>query len=413
MTKPHIVYLTQYYLTDASPGGQRHFRHVRHLLDQGYRVTVISSYVNYQTRQVPEQFVGRKVVVEEQGDLRIIWTYAYPGYGRDLVSRLRNYFSFTWNALVQGNRVGKADVVLVSSPPLFLGMTGWLLARRWGVPMLFEVRDLWPETAVAMGFVTNPVIVRPAEWLEKGLYRTAAHVIALTEGIRDGVIRHGIAPEKVTLIPNAADLDMFPTPECTSVAHPLIPRNPGDFVAVFAGVHSTYSALPTLIHAAQQLQVTHPHIRIVLVGTGDSKAGLIELTGHLRVQNVTFVDQQPKRAIPGILAAADCCILPYQNLDLFRGALPNKTFDYLAAGRPIVVAVLDGELSRLIGTAGAGLVVPPEDPAALAEALVSLAERPAVCAAMGQAGRAYVERHFDRRSVLERYGRLFREVLAR
>jgi colanic acid biosynthesis glycosyl transferase WcaI len=392
-----VLYVSQYFVTGDQPGGVRHWRHARALRDAGHEVSVVTSYVQHKERTVPEAYRGRRIVRETEDGLDVWRTYATPGYGRDLASRLANYLSFAVLATVAGMRVPRPDVVVASSPSLPAAAGAALVALVRRARFVLEVRDLWPESAVAMGLVRErsamALAARALAWF---CYRRADRVIALTEGIRDGVAAKGVDPRRIVLITNGIDLDGPPPPPVE------VPVPEDAFVAMYVGAHGTYSSLDTVLQAAEALR-DDKGIRFVLVGGGDRKPALVAEARRRGLANVAFVDPVPKRDVPGWLARASVCLLPYQDRPLFAGALPNKTFDYMGAGRPIVAAVPPGELSRLVEAAGCGLAVPPEDPRAMADAVLRLFQDGALAARLGAAGAGFVRTHYDRRVLAERF----------
>jgi len=243
-------------------------------------------------------------------------------------------------------------------------------------------------------------VIAAARGLERFCYRRAERVVALTEGIRDGVIAGGVNPALVTLITNGIDLPPAGAPAANGGAPVPVPDDA--FVAMYVGQHGTYNSLGTVLDAADRLR-GEPGIRFVLVGGGDRKSALVQEAERRGLSNVSFVDPVPKREVPSWLARADACILPYQDRELFAGALPNKAFDYLGAGRPIVASAPEGELTRLVREAGCGLSAPPEDGAALAEAVRRLAADRDAAARMGAAGAAYARERYDRRTLAARF----------
>jgi glycosyltransferase involved in cell wall biosynthesis len=392
-----VLYVSQYFVRADQAGGVRHWHHTRALAARGHDVHVVTSYVQHKERHVPERYRGRRIVREAEDGMTVWRTYATPGYGRDLRSRLANYLSFAFWAGVAGLRAPRPDVVVASSPSLPAAAGAALVAIVKRAPLVLEVRDLWPDSAVAMGLVRHgSAMYRMARALEWFCYRRAAHVVALTEGIRDGVIAKGVPPARVTLITNGVD------PAPASALPARIPVPDDAFVAMYVGAHGTYSALGTVLDAAERLR-DHPGIRFVLVGGGDQKPTLEDEARRRDLTNVAFVDPVPKSDVPTWLARADVCLLPYQDKALFAGALPNKTFDYMGAGKPIIAAVPPGELSRLVETAECGIAIRPEDPDAMADAVRRLASDRALAARWGAAGAGFVCAHYDRRVLAERF----------
>ncbi len=393
-----VTYVSQYFVSADQPGGVRHWQHTRALARAGHRVSVVTSYVQHKERTIPERYRRRKIVREEEGGLDVWRVYSTPGYGRDLRSRVASYGTFAWWAALAIVRAPRPDVVVASSPSLPSAAAAAAIARARDARFVLEVRDLWPDSAVAMGLVRDARTIALARRLEAYCYRRADRIIALTEGIRDGMIAQGVNPAKITLITNGVDLEIGPD-ELPAIDH-QVPE--GAFVAMYVGAHGTYSSLETVLDAADRLRDL-PAARVVLVGGGDRKAALVEEARSRGLDNVVFIDSVPKREVPSWLARADVCLLPYQDNALFAGALPNKAFDYLGAARPIIAAAPVGELTRMVEAAGCGLAVPPEDGAALAAAIRRLATDRQGARRMGESGRAYALEHYDRAVLAARF----------
>jgi len=394
-----VLYISQYFVSADQPGGVRHWQHTRALARAGHDVSVVTSYVQHKERTVPERYAGRKMVHEVEDGLDVWRTYSTPGYGRDLRSRVASYGTFAWWSALASLRTPKPDVVVASSPSLPSAAAAAALARVRGARFLLEVRDLWPDSAIAMGLVNDTRTIAVARALEKYCYRRADRIVALTEGIRDGMIDLGVSPAKITLITNGVDLEIGGVEGAPPAPAPV----PDDaFVAMYVGAHGTYSSLETVLDAADRLRDL-PEARVVLVGGGDRKPSLVEEAERRKLDNVVFIDSVPKREVPAWLARADVCLLPYQDNPLFAGALPNKAFDYLGAARPIIAAAPTGELTAMVERAGCGVAVPPEDGAALAAAIRALAADREGARRMGASGRAYALEHYDRAALAARF----------
>ena len=403
-----VLYVSQYFVSGDQPGGVRHWQHCRALARAGHQVTVVTSYVQHKERTIPEEYRGRRIVRAREDGLDVVRTYSTPGYGRDLRSRLSNYGTFALWSLIAELRLPRPDVVVASSPSLPAAAAAAAVARARRARFLLEVRDLWPDSAVAMGLVTDPRVIAAARRVEHYCYRRADRIVALTEGIRDGIVRSGVVPAgRVSLITNGVDLDVSPDPALPA----RLPVPDDAVVAMFVGAHGTYSSLETVLGAADLLR-DDPRIRVVLVGGGDRKPALQQQAAEMALPNVDFIDPVPKRQVPAFLERAGLCLLPYQDRELFAGALPNKVFDYLAAGRPILAAAPAGELTRLVDAAGCGWSVPPEDPTAMASAIRHAADDPAQAAARGRAGREYALQHYDRARLAARFVSLVDDLAA-
>ncbi|RME42568.1 MAG: glycosyltransferase [Caldilineae bacterium] len=391
-----LLYVTQYYASKDQPGGSRHDQHIRALMAHGYRVTLVTSYVKNRLRVIPPQYRGVFIAREQDGDLQIYKTYAYPHYGRDFWTRMLNYFSFFFFALLAGLKAPPCDVVFASSPSLFVGLAGYLLSKLRRATFVFEVRDLWVDSAIVMGALRNPFLIWLSRRLERFLYRRARRIIAVTKGIREGIIGEGIPPEKVVLVPNGVDDDLFAT--LPDDRRESIRRQygwDGRFVALYAGTLARSDGLEAIVRAAATL--THyRNLQIVFLGDGEVKPRLTAMAEETHLANVTFLPSQPKCRVPHFIAAADVCLMPVKNDPFFQLTLPNKLFDYMAGARPVIAAVPPGEAQSLVEEAQAGLVIPPEDEIRLAAALLELCEHPDACRQYGENGRRYVLRHYRR-----------------
>lgn len=384
----HILLIHQSFAALSEAGGTRHVELAGCLIERGHRVTVIASPINYLTGQSGSQ------TAEMQSGLSIRRAYTYPAFHRSFIHRVFSFVSFMISSFFAGLQVRNVDLVWGSSPPIFQGVTAWLLARLKGVPFLFEIRDLWPEFAIGIGVLKNPILIRMSRWLERFLYRRADVVMVNSPGFVEHVKMRGA--RRVALIPNGADSAMF-NPQNDGTSTRSLYGLQDRFVIVYAGAHGLSNDLSTVLEAARLLR-ERPEICFLLVGDGKDKPALQNRARELNLSNVVFAPPQPKTDIPATLAAANACLAILKPLDWYKTTYPNKVFDYMAAGRPVLLAI-DGVIRKVVETAGAGIAVPPGDPTALASAVRQLAADPQAARAMGLAGRAYIERHFDRRTL--------------
>jgi glycosyltransferase involved in cell wall biosynthesis len=308
--------------------------------------------------------------------------------------------------LLGAQPAGRADVVLVSSPTFFSVFSAWALARLKRAPLVVEVRDLWPAIFVELGVLRNRRIISALESLELAAYRASAAVVVVTEGFRDDLVRRGVPEAKVHVIPNGADLARFgqDTGEAESARSDL-GASPGDTVVLYLGAHGISHGLVSVVDAAAKL-VGEP-VHFAFVGEGAEKERLEAHVRNLGLTNVSMRAGVARDQVDRLLAAADICLVPLRDVPLFSSFIPSKMFEYLAASRAIIGSVR-GEAARILAAAGA-LVVEPEDPAALADAVRDLAADPERRVAMGRQGRDFVAQHYDRAKLADRY----HNVLAR
>jgi len=403
----HLLYLTQYYVTEDQPGTPRHYRHANFLVQNAHRVTVVTSYVTHAERTIPAQYEGKKIHKEQEGDLTVFRTYAYPNYGRDIFSRLWNYLTFMLYSLLAGLRARNVDMVLASINPVSVGLVGWFLSLLNRAPFVLEVADLSAESAEALGVVRSQWFIRLIRWLEEFLFRRAKRVIVLAKGIGKAVERGGVAPERIAFIPLGVDVDVA---QSFTGSVKGIRQNNSEFIAMYVGSYTTYPSLDTALLAANQLK-SHPDIRFVFIGGGDQREHMEEIVQQLDLHNVTIHGVRPKRAVSAILAEANVCVLPLRDADVFRGVLPNKLFDYLGSGHPVITAVPTGEITAIIQESQAGICVPPEQPEELAKAILWIYDHPEEAKRMGESGRQYIIENFDREKIMSQYMDLLEETV--
>jgi glycosyltransferase involved in cell wall biosynthesis len=407
----HILIIHQAFASLDEPGGTRHHEFARLLSAHGHKVTVIASPVSYITG-APLAPTGhsphllRKWGETEGGrDITILKASVYSAHHKSFVHRVFAFISFMVSSFWLGLGVKNVDLVWGTSPPILQGVTAWALARLKGAKFLFEVRDLWPKFAIAVGVLTNPVLIRATEWLERFLYHHADRVMVNSPGFREHVQARGA--KRVDLIPNGSDPSMFdPADEGASFRTRNLLTD--KFVVLYAGAHGMSNDLGVVLEAAKLLEGTN--IQIVLLGDGKEKPNLQAQAKEMGLSNVTFAPSVPKSKMPDALAGADACIAILKPLEEYKTTYPNKVFDYMAAGRPVVLAI-DGVIREVVEAAGCGIFAEPGNPSALADAIRALAADKAKARAIGLKGRTYLEEHFSRAAIGEKLLKLLNEMV--
>lgn len=388
----HLLIIHQAFAGPNDPGGTRHFEFARHLVSQGHKVTIVASNLVYKTGKpvIP----GAGLVAEQEFDgVRVLRAYTFPSLHRSFVWRVVAFLSFMLASIIAGLRAGPVDLVMGTSPPIFQAVSAWVVALVRRRPFLLEIRDLWPAFAIDMGVLKNPVLIRLSRWLEGFLYGRATRLLVNSPAYRDYLLGRGVRAERVSLIPNGVDPTMFDPGADGSVMR----RSLGfgdEFVVTYAGALGVANDLPVMLLAANLLK-ERPDVRFLIVGDGKERAALERQAHELGLNNLCFAGPRPKSEMGAVLAASDACVAILQDIPLFRTTYPNKVFDYMAAGKPTLLAI-DGVIRAVIEQAGGGLFVPPGHPEALAAAVERLADDPSAARTMGQAARRYVVRHFNR-----------------
>lgn len=397
-----LLLVHQSFSSPNEPGGTRHFEFARRLVEDGHQVTVVGGALSYLTGE--RIGAGGGWVTEQTVEgVRILRAYTYPSLHRSFSWRVFAFFTFMLASFVTALKAGPADLVMGTSPPIFPAVSAWVVSRLRRRPYLLEVRDLWPEFAIDLGVLRHPVLIALSRWLERFLYSHAVHLLVNSPAYRDYLIGKGVPPDRITLIANGVDPAMF-DPDATGgpIREAWAPN--GEVVVTYAGALGMANDIPTILDAADRLR-HHPHIRFFLVGDGKERPNLERMARERQLANVTFAGPRRKSEMADILAASDICLATLQNIPMFRTTYPNKVFDYMAAGRPTVLAI-DGVIREVVEASGGGVFVPPGDSAALAEAVLSLAQDPQRRRQMGAAARAYVSEHFNRHRQAEEFAAL-------
>lgn len=402
--------LTQYFPPEISAAPIRLSATIRELKRRGQDVQVVTALPNHPTGRIFPEFRGRfyRREVREGVPVHRVWLFASTGSGP---GRILNYLSFLGTCLYGLARAGSADLVFVNSPPLFLSISGYLAARLRRVPLVFFVADLWPDSAREFAGFKYGSLIRIAEALEAWTYLVADKVICSTEEVRTVLLEKKRVPaEKVELLPSGADTEFFrPGAPDSALARELGVE--GKKVILFAGNHGYAQGLEFVLQAARLLR-DEKDIVFLFVGDGSSKAETIELARRLSLRNVIFKDAVPPEQVPRLHTIATAGLVPLRNVPLANRVRPIKTMVTMACGRAIIFCG-GSEGERLVQAAGAGLVVPPEDPKALADAVLKLARDPALAERLGQSGRRYVEAELSWSVVMERWLQGFVRRLSR
>lgn len=393
-----IYWVNQYAVPPDQPGGTRHFEFATELQRRGHRLRIIASDLNLSTRTYSRRRgpMDLRPRTEQIRGVRFTWLTA-GSYRSNDWRRVVSMVVFglaTFHHLVRVPR-DRSTVFIGSSPHLFAALGTWAAARVRRVPFVFEVRDLWPESySEVSGKETGPEVTL-LRLIADLLYRQAEAIIVLANSNVDRVCERGVKRSKIVLIPNGVDLDGFADAGASGSTDL---STEGAFTFVYAGAHGPANDLQTVVRAAHDLQERgRDDIRVVFLGDGATKEGLIELCRELGLRNTAFVDPVSKDQVAATLRTADAGLMILAPVDLFTyGVSPNKLFDYMGAGLPVLTNVA-GLVSDIVAKAGVGTTVRPGDPLALAKGMEAMADAPPEDAAAR--GRAFIEANYDRRTL--------------
>jgi colanic acid biosynthesis glycosyl transferase WcaI len=388
--------LTQYYPPEVGAPQGRLSELAQRLTERGHDVVVLTALPNYPQGRIYPGY-KRLLVREQQGRVSVIRTWIWPTKNPAPIPRIASYLSFVLSSMLVGAfRLPRVDVLITESPPLPLGLSGFVLGRLKRARWVFNVSDLWPETAIVLGALRDGVVAKLAYRFERFCYRHAWGVSCQSKEIEESINRR-FPSVRTIAFPNGADTDRFrPERRSEDVRRELV--GDGRPVALYAGLHGICQGLDQVLAAADKLQ--DDDLKVVLVGDGPEKSMLIEAARRKGLGNVTFLDPKPKDAMPALLASADIAIVSLKTR--VPGAVPSKLYEAMASGLPIVL-VADGEPADIVRSSHAGVAVEPGDIEGLAAALRRLAESDAERARMGTAARAAAVERFDRRPICDRF----------
>jgi len=407
----NLLVLCPHFAPDVAPTGEVMTRITTELAARGHRLHVVTALPWYQHHRIEPGWTGRLARTQTVDWGRITRVHPFPTDKRNIPARALAFGGFTaLTGLVSVLSRPRPDAVLAMSPPLTLGLAGWLAARARRVPFVFNIQDVFPDVAIELGVITNPSVIRVASWLERFTYLRSDAVTVLSEDLRDNVAsklgRH--RPERVRVIPNFVDTEHIrPASRDNSYREQF--GLTGKTVVMYAGNVGFSQSLDLVLDAAAAL-AHEPDLVFVINGGGAARPELERRAAG--APNVRFVDMQPKDRLPEVLAAADIHVVPLRR-GLARSSVPSKMYSILASGRPIVASVDAGtEVASVVERAGAGLAVPPDDAEALTKAIARLVADPDEARRMGAAGRASVERWASPAAIAEQYEALFDELRA-
>jgi glycosyltransferase involved in cell wall biosynthesis len=409
--KMKILLIHQYFLGKEDPGGSRFNQFVKYWESKGHEITVIAGTVHYSTGKKEEKYKGKWITKEKYSEKVIVYrTYVSGSYNKSFIGRFWGYFSFTLSSLTTALfKTPKHDVIIVTSPPLFVGITGILTKWFKNTPMIFEVRDLWPESAIDTGVLTNKLFIKAAYLVEKFSYKFADKINVLTPAFEKALIeKKSINKDKIMFVPNGADLDIFQPGKKENWVREKYNLK-GKFVITYMGAHGIANNLDSILNVAKKC-LENKDIRFMLVGDGMEKKRLKDRAISEGINNVIFVESQPKQVIPDFCNASDVCSAVLKKVDTFKTVYPNKVFDYMSCAKPILLGI-DGVARDLIEESHSGYYVDPDNPEDFKEKIVRLYENKEELISLGKNGLDYVTTNFSREKLAENYQKELEKVV--
>lgn len=409
MTTVHIYYIIHYFPPELNGGATRASDFARLWSEMEHQVTVLTGFPNHPSGTIPTAYQGKFQTEETKDGYTIRRTYIYATPNKGTYRRILNHISLVFSTIIGSFFKSAPDVIIASSPPLFLGLSGYVLSRMMRVPLVFEVRDIWPQQAVDLGMLTNSHIIKAMERLEMFLYSKADLVIGVAQNTAKILCERGVHESKIRIIPNATDLTRFCPGEQNEELKSKLGLG-GKFVVSYIGTLGLSQGLNSVIDAAQQLQEKLPNVHFLLVGDGAERGMLVNMAKNYCLKNVTFLEPQPRETIPDYYRLSDIAVVPLRNVQLFESTIPSKIFEVMACGTPLILAV-KGEAANIVKNADAGVCITPESVDELAKVICELYSSPQERKRLGNNGHKFVARHYDRYQLAVTYSDLMEDLM--
>jgi len=409
-----ILLIHQYFLEKNDGGGSRFNEMTKTWGEEGNEITVLAGMVHYATGKKIDKYKGKYYNYQSNfyPNVDVMRCHVSEAYNVNFLGRLWAYFSFVFSSIWAGlfKIKGEYDVILVTSPPLFVGITAYILSKFKKLPFVFEIRDLWPESAIDTGVLTNKSIIKFAYWFEAFIYKKASLLNVLTPAFRDKLINEKSIPkDKVIFIPNAADFTLAENIFNSNFSSLKFKEELGfkdKFVITYVGAHGVANHLIQLIDAAEKLRDTN--IVFQLIGAGMKKQELKEEVKKRELKNVVFVDSVAKADVFKYILASDMGASVLKKVDTFKTIYSNKTFDYMSCKKPTLL-LIDGVSRELVETANCGVYTEPENIDDIVEKVQWCIENKDDLPQMGLNGYNYAKMHFDRKNLANQYLELIEE----
>ncbi|MBX8564862.1 glycosyltransferase family 4 protein [Pseudomonas cichorii] len=384
----------QYYQGHSSPGHSLVYELTQFLAGRGHDVTVVSGETGYMRREaINRPWYKRLMQHEQDGPVSVIRTYTYSELHKSYFGRLLSFLSFSLTCPLGLLSVDRPDVVIASSPPIFPMFSVWMVCKLRRIPLVLEVRDIWPESAVQMGLLRNRHLIGIMSWIERLLYNKSHKIVALTEGIQQNIRDRGWPDDKVELVTCGVNFDLLRPDEILRQQTRQRMGWEDRKVVMYFGALGEANNIAVILRAAQAL-LSEPHVLFVIIGDGMMGRTLKEMAHGMALSNVLFIDPVPKHEANTYLNAADICLVTLQDIPLFEGAIPTKLLDYMACAKPVLGGVR-GEAQRIITQSNSGQVFAPDDHEVMVKLVLEFSSDAGRAAEMGSNGLAYVREFYS------------------
>lgn len=396
-----VLFLSHYFPPEVNAPASRTYEHCKQWVQDGHEVTVVTCAPNHPRGIVYDGYRNALFQRTEKDGIQVIRVWTYVTANEGFLKRTLNYLSYLLAAVCVAPFLSNFDIVLSTSPQFFNGLAGYLVSRLKRLPWILEIRDLWPESIVAVGAITNRPVIRLLEGMEVFAYRKANHLVVVTDAFKAHMMKRGIVSRKVTVIKNGVDFSLYKKPPHGSGDLLRELGLEGKFVASYFGTHGMAHHLETILEAAHDLR-EWKDIVFLLVGDGAERSRLVTMRDEMKLSNVVLLDQQPKKNMPELWSLSSVSVVLLKKSELFKTVIPSKIVESMAMERPVILGV-EGESAELVLSAGGGICIEPESSKDLAMQVLKLYRDPMLRKELGSSGRRYVLEHFDRQVLARRF----------
>ena len=405
-----ILFLSDNFPPEGNAPATRLYEHATRWVRAGHDVTVITCAPNFPEGRLFPGYRNAWRQVEWLDGIRVVRVKTYITANEGFLKRTLDYLSFMLMATVMSVFERRPDVVVATSPQFFCALAGWMVGVLKWRPFVFELRDLWPASIMAVGAMRKSLVIRLLERVELFLYRRADAIVSVTESFREDLVARGVPRGKIHVVLNGVDLDRYePRERDAALAREF--GLEGKFVAGYMGTHGMAHALPKVLEAAERLG-HREDIAFFFAGSGAERARVEQLVAERGLRNVRLIPRQPKEAMPALWSLCDVAIVPLRDTPVFATVIPSKIFESMGMGVPILMSLPEGEATAIVRRTASGVCVPPEAPQAMAEAVARLADAPSEMAALRRQARAAAP-GFSREALASRMLGVLQQVAGR
>jgi glycosyltransferase involved in cell wall biosynthesis len=396
-----ILLITQYFPPEIGAGSNRAYEHANIWSNLGAKVTVLTCFPNYPDGIIHENYKKYIKLEETINKINVLRTFTYATPNKGVVRRSISYFSFMFSSIIQGYFNAKDhDIIIATSPPITIGISGLVLSKLTKIPLVFDVRDLWPASIVQLGQIRNKYVIKSLEFLEKYIYKHASLIVSVTDSYIPIIEAKGINKKKIKKISNGVDISLFkPLEKDQSLINTLELNN--KFIVSYFGTLGLSHSIITILKTAELL-INSKDIMFFIIGDGAEKDDLIKYAKSKNINNVKFKKFVEKKELNKYYSISDVMLVPLRNIPLFKHVIPSKIFEIMAMELPLILSV-EGEAKEIIRRANSGLLVKPEDPISLKEAIMYLKNNEKQRKKLGSNGRIFVENEFNREILAKKY----------